>query len=70
MKTIDPQNTFIKYTVDDGGVLSTFEKSLEEVENGEIYSYLHESEEYSCIAKIVKRELILKDDATSNNQNS
>lgn len=61
MFKIEADKTFIKYTVDDDGKISSFTLSLSLVEEGKLYSILHDSERYSCIAKIISRELITDD---------
>ena len=58
--SIDPKKTFIKYTVEDGGVITTFTLSLEEIENETLYATLHDSEKYTILANVINRELIIK----------
>jgi hypothetical protein len=56
--TLQIEKTFIKYTIEDDGKISHITLSLSEVENGMLYSILHDTELHTCIAKVIKRELI------------
>ena len=51
-------DTKIKYTVEDDGTISSFILSFEEIENEKLYSILHDNEKYTCLAKIIKREIV------------
>lgn len=58
--SIDPKKTFIQYTVEDSGNITTFTLSLEEIENEKLYATLHDSEKYTILANVINRELIIK----------
>ena len=55
------ENTRIKYIIEDDGKLSHFTLDLKEVESGELYGILHDTERYTCLAKVIKREMIPDD---------
>jgi hypothetical protein len=48
----------IRYTIDDQGKITTIDLPLEQIEEGELYAILHNSERYTLSAKVIKRELI------------
>lgn len=56
--TLD-QNTKIKYSVEDKGQITSFTLTLEEIENEKLYAILHDTEKYTCLAKVIKRELVI-----------
>ena len=60
---LNPEETFIKYTIEDDGKLSHITLSLSEIESGELYSILHDTEEHTCIAKVIKRELMINEES-------
>lgn len=56
-KNITDDEIWIEYTVEDNGNITTFILTLEQIENGKLFSILHDSERYTCLAKVIKREL-------------
>ena len=60
IESIDPKKTFIKYTVEDGGNITMFTLSLEEIENEKLYLTLHDSEKYTILATVINRELVIQ----------
>lgn len=60
-KFIKQQDLSIRYSISDDGVLSTLVLNLKEIEDGDLYAWLHNSENYTCLAKVIKREVVIKE---------
>jgi hypothetical protein len=61
MDKLNPLTTHIKYTIEDDGKLSTLKLSLADIEQGKLYSHLHDTELHTVLVKVIKRELIVSD---------
>lgn len=55
---LKPNELSIRYTIQDDGKITVFTMTLEQIENEDLYAKLHNSEEYTCLARIIKREAI------------
>lgn len=51
--------TKIKYTIEDDGKTSSFVLTMDQIEKEELYTILHDAERYTCLAKIVNREVVI-----------
>jgi hypothetical protein len=62
IKIIKANDLLIRYTVKDSDNITTIILTLKELEDGDLYAKLHNSENYTCLAKILKREVIMEEE--------